>query len=83
MSAPDPAQTATESLAETVSVTLRLAGGLVEGGRQVDLTGLDGMIGQLCARALDLPAEQRPAMRARLAELLAQLDGLSVTLASG
>ena len=63
--------------------TLRVARGLLEGGRRVDLEGLDRVIGVLCARALDLPPDEGRAVRPRLALLLADLDALSLALQSG
>lgn len=60
--------------------TLRVARGLLENGRRVDLEGLDRVIGVLCARALDLPPEEGRAIRPRLALLLADLDALSLAL---
>jgi hypothetical protein len=69
------------ALAEGVSATLRIARGLIEGHRQVDLAGLDAMVGLLCARTLDLPPEQGRALRPRLMLLLAELDGLTGALA--
>jgi len=70
-----------EALAAGVSATMRIAGGLIRGHRQVDLAGLDAMVGLLCARALDLPPEQGRALRPRLLLLLAELDGLTRALA--
>jgi len=60
--------------------TLRVARGLLEGGRRVDLEGLDRVIGVICARALDLPPEEGRTIRPRLALLLADLDALSLAL---
>ena len=80
--APDPTTMATaEALAEGVSAMLRVARGLVEGQRQIDLAGLDAMVGYLCARTLDLPPEQGRAMRPRLMLLLTELDSLTGALA--
>jgi hypothetical protein len=69
-----------EALAEGVSATLRIVRGLIAGHRQVDLAGLDAMVGLLCARTLDLPPEQGRALRPRLLLLLAELDGLTGAL---
>ena len=60
--------------------TLRVARGLLENGRRVDLEGLDRVIGVLCARALDLPPQEGRSIRPRLALLLADLDALSLAL---
>lgn len=78
---PAAAEAAATALAEGISATLRMARALIEGHRQVDLAGLDGMVGLLCARALDLPPEQGRALRPRLLLLLAELDGLNGALA--
>ena len=56
---------------------LRLARGMVQAGRRVELEGLDQMVGRLCARCLDLPPEEGRALRPLLAALLvASLPGL-------
>ena len=68
-------------LADTISATLRMARALIEGHRQVDLSGLDRMVGLLCARVLDLPPAQGRALRPLLASLLAELDELNGALA--
>ena len=70
-----------EALADGVSAMLRVARGLIEGHRQIDLAGLDTMVGYLCARALDLPPEQGRVLSPRLMLLLAELDGLTGALA--
>ena len=67
-------------MAAGISATLRIARGLIEGRRQVELAGLDAMVGLLCARVLDLPPEQGRALRPRLALLLTELDGLAGAL---
>ena len=80
--APDaPSVEIAEALADGVSATLRIARGLIEGRRQVDLAGLEAMVGLLCARTLDLAPEQGRALRPRLLLLLAELDGLTKALA--
>jgi hypothetical protein len=68
-------------LADTISATLRMALALIAGHRRVDLSGLEGMVGLLCARVLDLPPAQGRALRPRLASLLADLDELNGALA--
>ncbi|HET6182071.1 MAG TPA: hypothetical protein VFA03_00585 [Acetobacteraceae bacterium] len=45
-------------------------------GRPVDLTGLDGQVGLVCAKALDLPPEEGRIARAELEALLADIDTL-------
>ena len=76
-----PSAETAEALVEGVSATLRIARGLIAGHRQVDLAGLEAMVGLLCARTLDLPPEQGRALRPRLLLLLAELDGLTGALA--
>ncbi len=79
-SMPNPIVETAEALADGVSATLRVARGLIAGHRQVELAGLDAMVGLLCARTLDLPPEQGRALRPRLLLLLAELDGLTGAL---
>lgn len=67
------------AMADGVEVVLRLARGASESGRQVDLAGLDTVIGRLCAQCLDLPPDIARSMRPRLATLLAELDVLDAT----
>jgi hypothetical protein len=67
---------AVERAADALRQALRVASALVESNRPVDLTGLDGEIGRLCAHALDLmPADGR-LIRPRLIALRAELDEL-------
>jgi len=60
--------------------TAALARTLAASGRPIDLTGLDGQVGLICARALDLPAEQGLEMRGDLEELLAEIDSLAAAM---
>jgi hypothetical protein len=70
-----------EAIAEGVAATLRVAHGLVEARRRVDLAGLDRMVGLLCARALDLAPEQGRALRPRLMAIDDDLVRLGAALA--
>ena len=74
-------QPAAEQAAEGVAGLLRLARGMLDGGRRVQLDGLDQMVGRLCARCLDLPPEEGRALRPRLAALLVEIDALHALLA--
>lgn len=67
-------------LADGVAATLRIAQALVESDRRVDLSGLDRMVGVLCARMLDLPADQGRLLQPRLVTLLLELDRLAIAL---
>jgi hypothetical protein len=73
-------QPAAEQAAEGVANMLRLARGMVQSGRRVELEGLDQMVGRLCARCLDLPPEEGRALRPRLAALLVEIDALNASL---
>jgi hypothetical protein len=69
-----------EALADGVSATLQITRALIEARRHVDLTGLDQMMGLLCAQTLDLPPDQGRSLRPRLIELLHELDELTKAL---
>lgn len=60
--------------------TAALARALAEAGRPIDLAGLDGQIGLVCARALDLPPDDGRAMRIELRGLLAEVDALAAAM---
>ena len=64
----------------SIVATLQIVRSLLTAGRQVDIEGLDRVVGVLCARALDLPPEQGRMVRPNLAILLIELDTLSVAL---
>ncbi|WP_338663203.1 hypothetical protein VQH23_24085 [Pararoseomonas sp. SCSIO 73927] len=55
---------------------LSLAEVLLQGGRDLDLQGLEGEVAALCDAALALPREEGRLTRPALAGLLAQVDGL-------
>ncbi len=69
-------QALAEQVQRIVAVTRALAGS----GRRVDLSGLDGAAGLLCAKTLDLPPDQGRLARPQLAMILAELDLLGATL---
>lgn len=71
---------AVEALADGVAATLRVARGLLDAKRQVDLAGLDRMVGPLCAKALDLAPEQGRLLRPRLQTLQQELDVLAARM---
>jgi hypothetical protein len=72
--------TTAQHLAALLRTTLRVAHAFVASGRSVDLTGLDRQIGLVCAKALDLPAEQGRTMRPQLVDLLEETDRLARAL---
>ncbi len=55
---------------------------MAEARRPVDLTGLEGGIGLLCAQALDLPPRAGAAMIPCLAAVLAEIAALETALAA-
>lgn len=72
---------AAAAMAAQVAATLQVAAALAQSGRRLDLEGLDRMVGQLCARTLDLPPAQGRQLRPRLISLQAELDALEGLLA--
>ena len=70
-----------EQAAAGVRTLLLLARGMAAAGRRVDLAGLEHMVGRLCARSLDLPAEEARRMRPALAALLVEIDALNAAMA--
>jgi len=76
---PAAASTRVERLIELsgrIQRTLGIARTLVDGGRILDLTGIDDGIGILCAQTLDLDTGEARVMLPYLNAVLAQADGL-------
>lgn len=71
----------TLSLAAGVMSTVRLSRALVQARREVDLTGLDSIVGLLCAKALDLPPEEGRALLLELCAVLEEVELLSAAIA--
>lgn len=69
-----------ETLHASVSATLHTARALLTSGRQIDLAGLDNMIGILCAQVLDLPIEDARSFREPLQAIGDLLDRLQECL---
>ena len=67
---------AAETLAHALTNVLRLARAVAESERPVVLDGLDGQIGLLCAKTLDLEPAQGRALRPVLAALLDEVEYL-------
>jgi hypothetical protein len=65
---------------EALGGTLAIARALVEGGRRVDLEGLDRDAAALCAAAMVLEPAAARALRPGLEALLRQVDGLAAAL---
>jgi hypothetical protein len=66
---------------EAMDGTVLMARALVEGGRRVDLAGLDREANALCAALMALDAQEAKRLRPSLVSLRAQLDGLTASLA--
>ena len=74
-----PIRTITASR-DSVIALLRTARALAAAGRVIDLTGLDNMIGLLCAQILDLSDEEGRSFRPSLCAIGAELDHLNQIL---
>ncbi|WP_137177101.1 hypothetical protein [Roseomonas sp. AR75] len=62
--------------------TLALARALVEGGRRIDLAGLEREATSLCAAVMALDEAEAKRMRPALLSLRSQVDGLADRLAA-
>ena len=67
-------------LAERLARTVGLARALVQGGRHLDLTGIDDGVGVLCAQTLDLPPDQARSMLPLLWGVREQVSSLTAAL---
>lgn len=76
---PCPAE-AVEAAVEAMMGTVAVAHALVSAGRRVDLDGLDGEIGALCAAAAALPLDGGRAVRPAMESLLELLESLAAAL---
>jgi hypothetical protein len=70
----------TRSLAGGIVTPIRLSRALVDTGRNVDLAGLDRVVGLLCAKALDLQPEQGRELVPELSAMLQEIDDLTAAL---
>ena len=64
------------SFIEDLTNTIVVARQLLDLGQTIDLTGFDGQIGLLCAKALDLPPKDGRSVRADLIALLTDVESL-------
>lgn len=71
-----------ERAVASVAGMLRLAHGMALAGRRVDLSGLERMIGPLCARSLDLPPAEGRQLALGLYGLVAEIDAVRAALAA-
>ncbi len=85
---PDPSSISDFDLAanlaavESMRQSLGLARAFVGRGRSVELEGVQGGVGLICAKALDLPPEHARALRVALLALRDEVDCLSAALRS-
>jgi hypothetical protein len=66
--------------ARSLRQTAALARAFADAGREIDLTGLDGQIGFVCAKTLDLPPAEGRLMAGELQALLAEIEQLADTM---
>ena len=65
---------------EAMFATLAMARALVQGGRQVELAGLEDEAAIICAAIQALPAAQARPLRPAIVGLVRELDALAVAL---
>ncbi|MGH7067182.1 MAG: hypothetical protein ACREFO_05305 [Acetobacteraceae bacterium] len=65
---------------ERVSGFLKVTGALIDAGRRIDLNGIEGEIGWLCAAVLDLDPAAGRALKPRLSALVSELDTIEARL---
>ena len=75
-----PPPTSLPASIDTLRDTLAMARALVQGGRHVDLAGLDDEAATLCAALQAAPADHARPLRPALLTLLTELDALAVTM---
>ena len=73
---------AVRALSEELTKMVGVARALVEAGRAIDLTGIDGQVGLLCAKSLDLPSGDGRRIRPRLIALFGSMEALARVIAS-
>jgi len=78
----DASVAAVRALSDELTNIVGVARALVEGGRTVDLAGLDRQVGLLCAKTLDLPPDEGRRLRPRLIALSATVETLLRAMAA-
>ncbi len=66
---------------QSMQGTLQIAAALLQAGRQVDLSGLDGEAARLCMALGMLPEGAAPPLRPALESLVRDLDRVTTALA--
>lgn len=77
---PDTPVERTRIAAASLRKAAALARALAISGRPIDLTGLDGQVGRICAGALDLPPDEGHVLRPDLESLLAEIAALAAVM---
>lgn len=65
---------------DSLGGTIVVASALVDGGRQIDLTGLERDCAVVCAAVMTLDAPEARRLRPALEELLFRVNGLAARL---
>lgn len=81
MSKPATHAEAVHAAIEAMGGTVAVARALVEGGRRVDLKGLDRDTTAICAAVMALGVEDAKLLRPALEELLRQVESLTAEVA--
>jgi streptomycin 6-kinase len=68
---------------EAMDNTVLMARALIEGGRRIDLAGLDQDATALCAAVMALDANEAKRLRPSLVSLRTRLDSLAASIARG
>lgn len=77
---PDTPFERTRAIAHSLRQSAALARALAASGRPIDLTGLDGQVGRVCAGALDLSQDEGRVLRPELESLLAEIASLAAVM---
>ncbi|MCK8782765.1 hypothetical protein M0638_00020 [Roseomonas sp. NAR14] len=77
-----PQLQAVQDAIEAMARTLAMAGGLAQGGRRIDLAGLDAEMASICDAAMRLPKGMAAPLRPSLEHLLLQVEQLGLLLAA-
>ena len=76
----DEAMAAAGAFCDAILRTITIARTMLDAGQDVDVAGLDGGIGLLCAKSLDLPPAMGRAFRPRLMNVLQELDAMTLAI---
>ncbi len=77
---PDPMSSAAGSSVRRLAAAVAVATGLASTGRDIDLNGVDGLAGLLCAQMLDLDPTEAMALKPTLVALEQDVASLMALL---